>query len=484
MLNKNAKLIDEIIEVSEKWLGDSKTYTSPHVKCSGASTVGGKFFINIAKVSAYELIIQEIFTLDSGVSIIYRMWKFMKEDSWGVFSLDKNSRPVFIRYLTSELEELTTNIKRTSTIVDYIPFQEIEKSQDLTGDFKIPEEIQKSVGRSRTMQKIISWKGWQSPILPIALLATILIVGISTDYLIGMNTEKTIMTEYNKKFASEYNKIGLNNIEKMKNVENELNSLINQYNNALEYNRDMAFFTVLRMKEEMTKYSPSRKVAYEIIAENIKESVTFSEITYEFSRLPSSESEASNFIKNNKGLSNKPLSFAKPVFENLGFPVQVEGREIDGKGFRISKKYTSPDSEFIEIINVSNIAHITKGGHIVRDSETPGNVVAIEKGLIETAYYSERLGWTVEISHTITPEIKEVFPEIKKFTSVYAHLKDEPQYKSGETIQKEQTIGKIGNSGTNTNPSLYFELRFYTENGKYSSYIGKYDKLNPFLLAN
>lgn len=484
MLNRNIKLIDEIIEIAEKWLEDTNTYTSPHINCSGASSIGGSFFINIIKSSNYEMIIQEVFTLDSGISLIYRMWKFVKKDSWGVFSLDKNSKPVFVQNFSKELEELAANIKRTSTVVDYIPFQEVEKIHDVTGDFKIPDDIQSNAGRTRFFKKLANWKGWHSNTLPVALLTSVLMFGIATDYIIRMRTETTIAKEFNKKFEAEYRKVGLNNIEKMKDVGIELNSLINQYNNALEYNRDMAYFTVLRMKEEMTRYSPSRKIAYEIIANNIKESITFSEITYEFSRLPSAEPEANKFIANNTGLENKPLSFARPIFENLGYPVQIEGREIDGKGFRISKKYSQTDSEFIEIINVSNIAHIGKTGHIVRDSQTPGNVVAVETGIIETAYHNELLGWTIEISHEITPEIRTVFSDIKKFTSVYSHLKEESRFKSGETISKGQVIGQIGNSGTDTNSSLYFELRFYNGKGKHSSYLGKYEKLNPFLLTN
>jgi murein DD-endopeptidase MepM/ murein hydrolase activator NlpD len=480
MLNRKARLIDEIIDSSLRWLQDSNTYTSPAVKCSGANSAGGKFFINIMKMSAFEIVLQEVFDMDSGDVQVYRVWKFSKEESWGVFSLDKNGKPVFIRNLISELEDLLLNINRASTVVDYVAFQSSEDDEELTGGFEIPDTVQALTGRMKTIEKILNWRGWNSTLLPIAVIAFLMAAGIGADYFLRANTEKNLMVSYSEKFEAEYNRLGQKNIERLQGIEDELHLLKNQFSNLLNNQRDVTYFTLLRMKEEMSKYSPYRKEAYSAIAENIKQSITFAEIQYELSFNPSTEAAARKYLKESKGILNHPMSTLSIEIPGMGYPVQIEGREVDGKGFRIQKQGKDQNQKYVEIINVSNIAFISESGHFVRDSENPGNIISVEDGVVESVFKSEIYGWCIEISHTVKENFSKKYPDVKFWTSFYGNLLDEPDLKVGDAMSKGSLLGRIGNSGNNSSPALYFETRFFSDKGKESSYLGSYNSVYSF----
>ena len=63
-----------------------------------------------------------------------------------------------------------------------------------------------------------------------------------------------------------------------------------------EFNRHNAYANVMRLAEELTKYLPARKEAYKLIASNINEAVSYGEIIYEMSKLPSEEYQARIFL--------------------------------------------------------------------------------------------------------------------------------------------------------------------------------------------
>jgi len=144
--------------------------------------------------------------------------------------------------------------------------------------------------------------------------------------------------------------------------------------------------TVKRMAEELAGYLPARKKAYNLIAENIKQATTYSEVFYEMSRLPTEEYQARIFLATNRQ-AVIPLANFKPAFEGMLHPVKIDDERNNGKGFRITDGYLRSREDpvgtggvtphfAVDIINVSNISYVNQAGEIIREGKPAGDVVA------------------------------------------------------------------------------------------------------------
>lgn len=77
------------------------------------------------------------------------------------------------------------------------------------------------------------------------------------------------------------------------------------------------------------------------------------------------------------------------------------------------------------------------------------NVVAIEKGIVDSIYTDDFYGKTIKIEH------------IDGYVSVYSNLEDKVYVNVGEAVVKGQKIGKVGNTAVGEaldNPHLHFML--------------------------
>jgi murein DD-endopeptidase MepM/ murein hydrolase activator NlpD len=258
-----------------------------------------------------------------------------------------------------------------------------------------------------------------------------------------------------------------------------------------DFDRHNVYLNVKRMAEELPSYLPARKEAYKLIAENIKQAKSYSEIFYEMSSLPTEEYQARILLATNRQ-TVIPLSRFQPVFPELHYPVKLNNEANDGRGFRITDGYMKRRKDpvgtggisphyAVDIINVSNISYVNHAGQIIREGNPPGNVVASQKGTVIDTGFDDRYGWYVEIVHPVTEAITGKYPDAGSWSTYYAHLENEPKLEEGDRVEEDQQIGLIGDSGKSTGPHLHFEVRVYHPGGMYTGEEGShYDKINPY----
>lgn len=473
MYKKQANYLVEIIE--------EKIFKQDHVQSQTLiynknNKSSSKYFINVLKTTSTSISIQEFFTFENNTTILKNKWCLKHYKNWKITSEKFNP---FSYFKTKKaLKNLTENI---IFLLDDNAFKRQEK-------FKEIERRAKNIKQENQITEKNNFYTSNNFILFVLTLLTIASIGFV--FLLNIHKESTKLAAIAREIEIDYTKKEIANLSKIQDLKTKLFYTINDYNNSIEYNKEMAYFSVLRMAEQMEDDSPSRKQVYEMIAENIKEAVSFPEITYEFSRLPNHEFQARNFLFLNRGHLNKPLSFYSLVIPDMSYPVKLENREADGKGFRLTSAFQPERVDplgtgeikphlAVDIINVSNIAYVNESGYIIRDSEKPGNIVSVEDGVVLASYWTEIFGWCTEIEHPVTDGLKEAFPEAYKWTSFYAHMKDKSNLKAGGAIKKGQIIGQIGSTGKSTGPHLHFELHIYHKNGQYYNNKARFDKINP-----
>ncbi|MDT8299068.1 MAG: peptidoglycan DD-metalloendopeptidase family protein, partial [Spirochaetaceae bacterium] len=137
----------------------------------------------------------------------------------------------------------------------------------------------------------------------------------------------------------------------------------------------------------------------------------------------------------------------------------------------------------VDIINVRNILTVTADNSIVRFPGEPGSAVAAADGVVIESGYNSVYGWFAEISHGSKPEWTSRYRNLELLSTYYSHLAEDPGWKEGDRIQRNEKVGKIGDTGRATGPHLHFEVRVYRPGGEFVNKTGHFDRMNPYIPA-
>ena len=488
-------MIKRIIIAAEAWIGDNRSYSSPAIDFTGKRH-RGRFYIIATKVNDRILHIQEILASKDGINHVFRNWTFKKDDEWYVLSLEKDGKHVVLVDLLDELAELHAEIDTiyTKTNNSNLYFDEEVLKVDYNKEYSSYVKPQGPVRRlmSGLYHEVALHPAVFVPVLSLAVLVLAIFVAA---YFLQVNRIQndlgSTMDEYLLQIQGQVQNLDSFMVE----AEGDLDSLketIKRSKTDFEFNRHNAYANVMRLSEELTKYLPARKEAYKLIASNIKEAVSYGEIIYEMSKLPSEEYQARIFLATEEQRVI-PLSRYIPAFRDMAYPVAITGMGNDGRGFRITDGYMESRQDplgsggiaphyAVDIINVGNIDFISYAGEIIREGMPAGDVSAAYEGVVKAITHDDdHYGWTIEVEHALTKEVKTKYPDAESWSTFYAHLYEEPVFQPNDWVNKAEKIGLIGNTGKSTGPHLHFEVRIYRPGGMYWAENGeRFDKINPF----
>ena len=487
-----SNMIKRIIESALYWLGSSRSFSSPAIEFRGKRR-SGRFFILITRVNDSNIHIQEIVAADDGVNRIFRNWTFRKDDEWQVLSLEKDGKQVVLVDLADELAELNAGIDTVyeKSNNSNLYFDEEVLSLEYNEGYS---SYTKPKGPVRRFIHGVYHELALHPavFVPVLSLAVVVLAIFVAGYFIQVNRIQndlgSTMDEYLLQIKGQVQNLDDFMVEAEGDLE-VLKDNLEKSKSDFEFNRHNAYANVMRLSEELTKYLPARKEAYKLIASNIEEAVSYGEIIYEMSKLPSEEYQARIFLATEEQRVI-PLSRYIPVFDNMVYPVAIEGRGNDGRGFRITDGFMESRQDplgsggvaphyAVDIINVGNIDFISYAGEIIREGMPAGDVSAAYEGVVKEITHDEaHYGWTVEIEHALTKEVKTRYPDAESWTTFYAHLYEEPVKLPNDWVNTGEKVGLIGNTGKSTGPHLHFEVRVYRPGGMYwTDTDERYDKI-------
>lgn len=495
MLERKKTLVDRVVHIVLAWLKEDRTFTSPLVQCKKDNSGEGRMFISVSHISSVSLLVQEGYVLAEGETRMYRSWSFFKEGNWDVVSLEKNGKPVVVRNLYRELDELLAQLEVLSQVISPVGYSVDEELADLGMEFAVPKELRPETKAAKAYRQFVSWAGWRSPVFyAVVALLFCLIFGLSLlvvqlygiqltqEFLVNTGMEKLEARIAEKEKALEARQGAFDSQSA------EMKEVVARLERNEEIFLQNFYAMVLQMERELPPYYPLRKRAYRLIAKNIHESATNGEILYEMNRLPQTEYLASVFLETNSD-SVVNLSGYKPIISSILYPVQISHRDNDGKGFRITSGYMAKRSDplgtqrshthhAVDIMNVSNIRRINSDGSLDREGMPNGDVIAVDNGVVTVSATNPIFGNILEIRHPMNPEVRERFPGSVGWRTFYAHLDAPSPYRVGDEVTAGAKIAEIGNTGSSTTGAhLHFEIRidFKDKNG-----VLTHERVNPY----
>ncbi|MDF1567417.1 MAG: M23 family metallopeptidase [Spirochaetaceae bacterium] len=262
---------------------------------------------------------------------------------------------------------------------------------------------------------------------------------------------------------------------------------------AFEFSRKNTAMTIRSQADELPWEDYSRKRAYNYLADRIESAGSYGEIIHQISRIPEDNAQAETIMAVDRA-NIVPLSSYVATVEGLSYPVRLDGKEADGGDFMISSGFGElrPSSlgtggylphMAVDIINVRNILTVTADNSIVRFPGEPGSAVAAADGVVIESGYNSVYGWFAEISHGSKPEWTSRYRNLELLSTYYSHLAEDPGWKEGDRIQRNEKVGKIGDTGRATGPHLHFEVRVYRPGGEFVNKTGHFDRMNPYIPA-
>lgn len=478
-----------IVKILDDWLKDADSHITTPVRCTLNGITPATYFISIARVHRKEYFVQEIFSSDVRGQIIYRSWTFRYQEHWFIAALEHFSKAVPYTAIRPQVEDFARRLEiilelqsrggaffaeTAARAPEYLSV-ELPSDSELqrTGVFN---RFNRSFARHSVAYTVSAMAG-----------GLLLLIGVHLIRVSILEEEmQTSMREYTTQVDSQVQTF-------IQSTEDEIVSLIRdlqENRKNFTFDRQNSYISVLRMAEELPNFLPARKKAYKLIAENIQQATTYSEVFYEMTRLPTEEYQARIFLATNRQ-SVIPLSRSASVFPDMVYPVKLQNEKNDGRGFRITDGYMQQRKDpvgtggfsphyAVDIINVSNISYVNHAGEIIREGNHAGNAVAVYDGTIIDHGYSSQYGWYLEIEHSLTDSVRADYPDAKKWSTYYAHLKEEPPFYPGDSIETNQVISQIGDTGKSTGPHLHFEVRIYQPAGSYYKDGESYNKINPY----
>ncbi len=479
----------KVVQLFKEWLGEENAFSTKPVRCTINGITPATYFVSVVKVHGEEYFVQEIFSSDVRGQIVYRSWTFRRESHWFIAALEHFSRAVPYTAIRPQMDDFERRLEILMTLRSRSGpyFTETAASAPTHLSIEIPSD--KELERTGIFNRLSRSFARHSVAYTAAAMATGILLLIGVHILRVENLERemnTSLREYTSQMDHQVQDF-------ISSTEDEILTLINNLHENrknFKFDRQNAYVTVKRMSEELAGYLPARKKAYNLIAGNIRQASTYSEVFYEMSRLPTEEYQARILLATNRQ-TVIPLSSFKPAFEGMLHPVKLQNEKNDGRGFRITDGYMIRRKDpvgtggvtphfAVDIINVSNIAYVNQAGEIIREGNPPGDVVSAYEGTVIDKGFNNRYGWYLEIEHPLTEAVEKAYPNAVKWCTYYAHLDQDPQVKPGDMLEENQFLSKIGDSGKSTGPHLHFEVRVYRPQGRYQ--IGKlhYDKINPY----
>ncbi len=483
----------DIAKTALKWLKSDTSYSTKPVRMTFNGVTPGTYTINILMINKKELFIQEILSSNLKGQIVYRSWNLKYSAQWNISSLDKLGIPVMYKDIKNESIDFMSRIEIILAIQASKGSYFSETLNQAGKILNINLALNPVTDRGSLLNRLNMILSQYTAIVISSTIAAGVII-LSLIYVFNIvkfhSTMESSIQEYSTQVDHKVNDF-------FENTEEELSTLVNDVKDNqknFEFDRHNSYLNVIRMSEELTRYLPARKEAYKLIANNISNAATYSEIIYEISRLPTEEYQARIFLATNRD-SVVPLTRWNPVFSKMVYPVKLSSERNDGKGFRITDGYmTARENPFgsggttphyaVDIINVSNISYVDHAGEIIRKGNPPGDIVAVYPGTVIEKGFDESYGNHITIKHALFDELSALYPEATGWATFYAHMKNMSTYKKGDFVSANQKLGLIGNTGRSTGPHLHFEVRIYEKSGIYKDDKGRYNKVNPFPTKN
>lgn len=491
MAEERKETIERSIHALQEWLGEDSAYSTEPARCTIDQITPATYLISVVRISADELFAQEIFSSEMRGQIVYRSWTFRLEDKqWYVAGVEHLGKPISYSNVPAHLKDFARRIEIILSLQAHAGPYYADTTANAKEHLSINLPADGRIRRNGIYSRLHRVATRYSPAFTAAVIGIGILMLLSLHLFRVHSIERRMsnsLKDYTKQMDSQVESF-------INHTEDEIYTLmrdLEENRKNFDFDRHNAYLNVKRMAEELAGYLPARKKAYNLIAHNIREAKSYSEIFYEMSRLPTEEYQARIFLATNRQ-SVIPLSRFAPAFEELHYPVKLATENNDGRGFRITDGYmrrredpvgtggVSPHYA-VDIINVSNISYVNHAGEIIREGNPPGKVVAAYKGTVIDLDFDQRYGWYLEIAHGLTDSVKEKYPEASKWSTYYAHIEEKPGLEAGDQVATDEQIGLIGDTGKSTGPHLHFELRVYHPGGMYLDTDGaRYDKINPY----